>query len=156
MSAKRTPEQIIGHDALTQLTFEGYAVVAPAPSPEAGVLVDRLRIKADMLRMGEPIAYGSDAVVLEEAASLIQSLSARLEAVERERDEKLYRAESNRDDWRERARSADATIAKMREALDGVLAAIKIAQGAGSTAADIRIIAAVNVAAQALSETASD
>lgn len=33
MDRARTPEQIIGKDALTQLVFEGYAVVPAVPTP---------------------------------------------------------------------------------------------------------------------------
>ena len=43
-------------------------------------LVRRMRVKADMLRMGEPIAFGSDADALEDAAEAIERLT-------RERDE---------------------------------------------------------------------
>ena len=37
-------------------------------------LVRRMRIKADMLRMGEPIAFGSGADALDEAADAIEAL----------------------------------------------------------------------------------
>lgn len=33
--SKRTPEQIIGKDALTQLLFEGYSVVPSTATPDA-------------------------------------------------------------------------------------------------------------------------
>jgi hypothetical protein len=41
---------------------------------ETADLVRRLRTKAGMLRMGEPIAWGSDADALEEAADAIEAL----------------------------------------------------------------------------------
>ena len=48
--------------------------------------VKRLRIKSDMLRMGEPIAFGSDADALDEAADAIERLT-------RERDEARLRGD---------------------------------------------------------------
>lgn len=39
-------------------------------------VVERLRTKASMIMLGEPIAWGSDSAVMDEAASLISALEA--------------------------------------------------------------------------------
>jgi hypothetical protein len=64
---------------------------------ETADLVRRLRTKAGMLRMGEPIAWGSDADAIEEAADIIDRIT-------RERDEAR---DSRRDTWRKLLRLWD-------------------------------------------------
>lgn len=66
--------------------IRAYLASLPQPEGETAELVERLRIKAAMLRMGEPIAFGSDADAIETAADAITSLSQRLAGVEAERD----------------------------------------------------------------------
>jgi len=55
-------------------------------------LTKRLEIKAAMIRMGEPIAWGSDADALEEAADTIERLT-------RERDQANAAAEGHEAKW---------------------------------------------------------
>lgn len=42
-------------------------------------VVERLRIKADMIQMGEKIAWGSDSAIMREAAARIETLERALE-----------------------------------------------------------------------------
>ena len=54
-------------------------------------LCKRLEIKADMIQLGETIAYGSDSEIMREAATLIRRLVA-------ERDEAIAQSKRNWDD----------------------------------------------------------
>lgn len=44
-------------------------------------VVERLRIKADMIQMGEKIAWGSDSAIMREAAARIETLERALERI---------------------------------------------------------------------------
>lgn len=46
----------------------------PETAPARAELIERLRIKSAMLRMSEPIAFGSDADALDEAADALSTL----------------------------------------------------------------------------------
>jgi len=84
-------------------------------------LASRLRLKAAMLRLGERIAFGSDADALEDAADSIAELT-------RERDEARANCAATAENctaWHEgaiahmtRADLAEARIAKLEAALD--------------------------------------
>lgn len=70
-------------------------------------VVERLRTKASMIMLGEPIAWGSDSAVMDEAASLISALEA-------ERDE--ARKLANQYAWeRDKARE-ERDVAEYRSA----------------------------------------
>lgn len=76
-------------------------------------LASRLRVKAAMLRLGERIAFGSDADALEDAADAIAELT-------RERDEARAAAAANAENcgaWHASANTHMARIAKLEAAL---------------------------------------
>lgn len=52
-------------------------------------LIERAAIKAGMLRMGEKIAFGSDADMIDELSSALTDLQTRLAAAEKEMAERL-------------------------------------------------------------------
>lgn len=91
-------------------------------------VVERLRIKASMIMLGEPIAWGSDSAVMDEAASLISALEARAEKAEAERDEfdnqlssmtfdrDVYRANATR--INARAEAAEAQVSTLQAKLE--------------------------------------
>ena len=63
--------------------------LASASGGEDAELCKRLEIKADMIQLGEGIAWGSDSEIMREAAARIRTLSAQLAEARREGD--LYR-----------------------------------------------------------------
>lgn len=74
----RTPEQIIGHDALTQLTFEGYDVRrAPAPSQTA---VEPVALAQALKNLTEG-AEQEDREILYAAASTLTAQAAEAAAL---------------------------------------------------------------------------
>lgn len=57
-------------------------------------LPKKLRIKAGVISMGEPIAWGSDTALMEEAADLIEQQQVEIDALKQELE--LYRAVAER------------------------------------------------------------
>lgn len=73
----RAMQRILTLDLAASLAREG----------EDGELCKRLEIKADMIQLGEKIAYGSDSEIMREASARIRALAAENEALWRERNE---------------------------------------------------------------------
>lgn len=61
--------------------------MSEAPGADTLELERRAKIKAGMLRMCEPIEFGSDAAIIEELVDALASLRAEKEELRRERDE---------------------------------------------------------------------
>lgn len=71
-------------------------------------LLSRAKIKVGLLRMGEPVAFGSDAAMIEE-------LCAELEQVKRENEQlraelSMWQEVKHSSHWKERALAAEATV----------------------------------------------
>jgi len=82
--------------------------------------VRRLRIKADMLRMGEPIAFGSDADALDEAADAIERLTRDLQSAALD----AIAAHGQAADNYTRAVEAEARIAELTDQLRALARAL--------------------------------
>ena len=91
-------------------------------------LCKRLEIKADMIQLGETIAYGSDSEIMREAAALIRRLAAERDEAREELD--IWRSvfpdiapESvvpNRSLLESRAIAAEAEVERLRAALERI------------------------------------
>ena len=71
-------------DYLTANAVLDLAAASLAREGEDGELCKRLEIKADMIQLGEKIAYGSDSEIMREAATRIRALASQVDGLRRE------------------------------------------------------------------------
>jgi len=79
-------------------------------------LVERLRIKADMILMGEGITWGSDSEVMREAATRIQQLETTLRETTLRESSQAWQKASQK--LHRRAQAAEASLAEAERVME--------------------------------------